>query len=114
VAVPVVDLADSAAVSGAGADVAVGGRPVGRRGEYERHVSAQPGGQQAGKQPGVGAPDLARAGGPGVFGVADVVGGQVRPAGLVLDANAVTAQMHGFDEGGADAGLAGWAVEAGV
>ena len=48
--------------------------------------------------------DVAGAGRALGGGEADAVGGQRRPAGLVFDADAVPSEVHGLNEGGADAG----------
>lgn len=64
----------------------------------------QAGRQQGRQRGGVAAVDLAPARGSGLEGVADVVGGLGDPVGFVLDADAVAAEVHGLDDGGADAG----------
>ena len=64
---------------------------------------AVPGGSRRGQLAGVAADHL---GGPGravAAGVGDVGGGDAGPAVLVLDAEAVAAEVDGLDQGGADA-----------
>jgi len=99
--VAVVGLHDPAA--GAGGDLAVERRPVGRGGEHQGDEAAHGGVDDAGEVAGVAADDLAVAGGALGSCVGDVGAGEVGPLRFVLDADGVTAEVDGFDQGGADA-----------
>ena len=104
VAVAVVVLADPAlrAAPLLGVDLPVDARAVGRRGDDQGGPPGHARRQQRGQQPGVAADHL---GGPGralAAGMGDVGGGERGPAVLVLDAEAVAAEVDGLDQGGAD------------
>ena len=87
----------------AGADVAVDARPVRRGGDHQRHPSLSPAGASLRELAGVAADHLGVPGGALPPGQRDPVGGDSGPAGLVLDADAVAAEVDGLDQGGADA-----------
>jgi hypothetical protein len=104
-AVAVVVLADASfrATALLGLDLAVDGRAVRRRGDDQRGPPGRARREQPGKQPGVAADHL---GGPGralAAGAGHVGGGEAGPAFLVLDAEAVAAEVDRLDQGGADA-----------
>ena len=77
--------------------------PVGRGGDDQRGPPGRARREEGGELAGVAADHL---GGPGravAAGVGDVGGGDAGPAVLVLDAEAVAAEVDGLDQGGADA-----------
>ena len=100
--VPVVGLGD--ALTRPGGDLAVQRRPVGRGGEHQGDEAAHGGVDDGREMPGVAADHLAVPGRPLGAGVGDVGPGQLGPLRLVLDADGVTAEVDGLDEGRADAG----------
>src|ERR1019366_7852364 len=104
VAVPVVVLLHSAAPGALlGADLPVDAAPVGRGGDHQRHPPGHARREQGGELAGVPADHLRLASRVLPAGAGDVRGGDVRPPGLVLDADGVAAEVDGLDQGGADA-----------
>ena len=98
-AVAVVVLGDTpAAGAGLGADLAVQAGAVGRGGDDQRDIPAGAGGGGVRELAGVGADHLCGAGGAVAAGAGDAGGGQLRPPGLVLDADGVAAEVDGLEK----------------
>jgi hypothetical protein len=77
--------------------------PVRRGGDYQRHIAAYLRGDKLTELAGVAADHLGLTGGALPPHQRDPLGGKRHPAGLILDADTVSAQVDGLGQGGADA-----------
>ena len=98
----VVFLDPAAAVTLLGANLTMHAGTVRRGGDHQRGPPGHPGRQQRGQLAGVTADHLTASRRAAAAGMGDVGGGDLGPAVLELDAEAVAAQMDGLDQGGAD------------